>query len=122
MLGISPKNVGISPTRAGVAPKAQAEAQPMSDSKAAQFRDMVCDEVRFRRGIGLKAAFAEVARLFSLTERRVRACWHDELRTVTADEWDLVRKRRIDTLKRRHAHLTRQIALLNLEDDRAPLG
>lgn len=118
MLGISPKSVGISPTRAGVAPKATLKAPEMSDSKAMQFRNMVCEEVGFRRGVGLKAAFVEVARAFGLTERRVRACWHNEVRTVTADEWDVVRDRRVAALKRRQAQIAHQIALLDLEDDR----
>ncbi|WP_227004172.1 hypothetical protein [Kozakia baliensis] len=89
----------------------------MSDSKAIQFQDMVCEEVRSRRGIGLKGAFVEVARAFGLTERRVRACWHHEVRSVTADEWDVVRRRRIDALKKRQAQIAHQIALLNIEDD-----
>jgi len=121
MLGISPKPAGISPARAGVAPKAVPNIvpeRPMPNTLA-QFQDIVCDEVQIRRGMGLKAAFVEVARAFGLTERRVRAAWHHEIRTVTADEWEAVKRGRIETLRKRQEQLAHQIATLGLLDDRS---
>ncbi|WP_244959633.1 hypothetical protein [Gluconacetobacter azotocaptans] len=77
-----------------------------------QFQDMICDEVQSRRGQGLKTAFIEVARFFGLTERRVRAAWHHEIRTVSADEWQAVRDRRVAALRARQAQIAHEIDLL----------
>ncbi|KXV65626.1 hypothetical protein [Gluconobacter oxydans] len=103
--------LGISPKRAGISPKARCSA--MSDALTERFQDMVNEEVRDRRGLGLKGAFREVARLFGLTERRVRACWHHEIRSVTAGEWEAVRQARIQTLKARQLRLQQQLDRLN---------
>jgi hypothetical protein len=82
-----------------------------------EFQNLICDEVQSRRGRGLKAAFNEVARLFGLTERRVRAAWHHEIRTVTADEWQVVRACRVAALRARQAQIAHEIDVLGRELD-----
>lgn len=105
--------LGISPKRAGISPKGTMEGQPMSGSTLSdQFQDTIAAEIENRRARGLKAAFGEVARLFGLTERRVRACWHHEIRRVSLDEWEAVRHRRRELLQQRHAELAQEIAQL----------
>ena len=104
MLGISPKNVGI-------LPKAEKGACRMSGSTLSdQFQNAISAEIEARRARGLKAAVSEVARLFCLTERRVRACWHHEIRRVSADEFETVRARRRALLMQRHEQLEREMA------------
>jgi len=103
-MGISPKGVGVFPT--------DTRKPTMSETMRDQFQDMVCAEVRERRGMGLKAAFLEVARFFGLSERRVRACWNGEIRAVLAHEWEAVRGRRIEAVRRRQAALAHQLMLL----------
>lgn len=106
MLGISPKN-------AGILPKEEKRACRMSGSTLSdQFQNAISAEVEARRARGLKAAFSEVARLFGLTERRVRACWHHEIRRVSADEFEAVRTRRRALLVQRHEQLEREMAVL----------
>ncbi|BAK83949.1 hypothetical protein [Komagataeibacter medellinensis] len=112
--------LGISPTRAGISPKASMQARPMSGSTLSeQFQTAVCAEVESRRAHGLKAAFGQVARLFGLTERRVRACWHHEIRRVSADEWELVRARHRQLLQQRHDQLAHEMELIMaaIQDD-----
>ncbi|QHC36444.1 hypothetical protein [Komagataeibacter xylinus] len=105
--------LGISPTRAGISPKASMEAGGMSGSTMTeQFQNTVCGEIESRRGHGLKAAFVEVARLFGLTERRVRACWHHEIRRVSVDEWEVVRARHRQLLQQRHDRLAHELELI----------
>ncbi|MBV1835633.1 hypothetical protein [Acetobacter estunensis] len=107
MLGISPKNVGISP---------KTPVQTMSGSTLTdQFQDMVREEVAERRASGLKGAFREVARIFGLTERRVRAAWNRELRSVRAEEWEAVRTRRLASLRARQEHIAAELAALEEE-------
>ncbi len=113
----APKMLGISSKRAGISPKGQPpERRPVSGSV---YQDEFCGairaEVEARRGRGLKIAFAEAARFFGLTERRVRAAWHGEVRTVSADELLAVRARRVAALRARHAEIAREIAGLALE-------
>ncbi|NHN83645.1 hypothetical protein GOB93_03195 [Acetobacter musti] len=85
----------------------------MSGSTASdQFREMIREEVSARRASGLKRAFSEVARFFGLTERRVRAAWHGELRHVSADEFSQVRDRRLASLRARQAQIAADIAQL----------
>lgn len=106
--------LGISPKRAGISPKARIGA--MSDALTEQFQSMVNEEVQDRRGLGLKAAFREVARLYGLTERRVRACWHREIRSVSAGEWEAVRCRRTEALQARLDRLQQQLERLHDTD------
>ena len=104
MLGISPKN-------AGILPKEEAGACRMSGSTLSdQFQNAISAEIEARRARGLKAAFSEVARLFGLTERRVRACWHHEIRRVSADEFEAVRTRRRALLVQRPVQLASETA------------
>lgn len=116
MLGISPKRVGISPKNLDVSSKTSGFGEPMSASTiTSQFQEMVRQEVGARRAIGLKGAFREVARLYSLTERRVRAAWHGELRSVRAEEWESVRVRRLEMLRVRQEQLRQELASLEEE-------
>jgi len=115
MLDVLPTRAGVSPARAdALCQVAQAEGRSAMSESAMneQFQEWVRAEVMARRGRGLKAAFREVARLFMMTDRRVRACWHGELRTVTAFEWETVKARRIAALREDHARLEREIAAL----------
>ncbi|GAN90987.1 hypothetical protein Gbfr_022_031 [Gluconobacter frateurii M-2] len=105
---------GFTSTGLGILPKVNGGA--MSDALTDQFQTLVCDEVEDRRGRGLKAAFREVARLYGLTERRVRACWHGEVRFVGAAEWESVRRGRITALQERQARLQHQLERLHDTD------
>lgn len=111
--------LGISPKRAGISPKAPTlERAPMSGSTLNDdFRRLITDEVRSRRGDGLKRAFGEVARYFGLTERRVRAAWHGEIRNVSADEWQMVRARRLAALRARQAEIRHELDTLSIDLD-----
>ncbi|GBQ23080.1 hypothetical protein AA12717_1384 [Gluconacetobacter sacchari DSM 12717] len=110
MLGISSKRVGISPK--GGSP----ERRPVSGSVyQEEFCGAIRAEVEARRGRGLKGAFAEAARFFGLTERRVRAAWHGEIRSVSAQELLAVRAHRVAALRGRHEEIAREIAGLALE-------
>ncbi|WP_259650177.1 hypothetical protein [Gluconacetobacter diazotrophicus] len=82
-----------------------------------EFQDMICAEIEVRRGRGLKAAFAEAARFFGLSERRVRAAWHREIRMVSVDEWQAVRARRVAALRARQDQIAHEITLLAHELD-----
>lgn len=113
MLGISSKNLGVSPKNVGVTPKDAAARGEMSGSASSeQFRQMICDEIADCRASGLKRAFVEVARHFGLTERRVRAAWHGELRNVRVDEFSQVAERRMEKLRQRQAQIAHEIAIL----------
>jgi len=83
----------------------------MSDS-VQQFQGMITDAVRDRRAGGLKAAFREVARLYQLSDRRVRAAWHGEIRDVSASEWHEVRRIHIELMRLRQARLEHELAML----------
>ena len=112
--------LGISPTRAGILPKASSmEARMSGSTMTDQFQNTICTEVETRRAHGLKAAFVEVARLFGLTERRVRACWHHEIRRVSVDEWETVRARHRHLLQQRHDQLAHEMELIMaaMQDD-----
>lgn len=105
--------LGISPKRAGISPKASnREARVSGSTMTDQFQNTICTEIETRRGHGLKAAFVEVARLFGLTERRVRACWHHEIRRVSADEWEMVRARHRQLLQKRHDQLAHELEII----------
>ncbi|PYD72870.1 hypothetical protein CFR74_07670 [Novacetimonas hansenii] len=63
-----------------------------ADAMCNEFQDLVNAEVAARRDrLGLRGAFADVARTLGFTARRVRACWHHEVRAVTLLEWQAVR-------------------------------
>lgn len=111
--------LGISPKRAGISPKAPTrERVPMSGSTLNDdFQRLITDEVRSRRGDGLKRAFGEVARYFGLTERRVRAAWHGEIRNVSADEWQVVRTRRLAALRARQVEIRQELDALHFDLD-----
>lgn len=116
MLGISSKRVGISPKNLDVSSKAARPGASMSGSTLTdQFQEMVRQEVGSRRATGLKGAFREVARLYNLTERRVRAAWHGELRSVRAEEWENVRTRRREALHLRQEQIRQELASLEEE-------
>ncbi|MCE2576044.1 hypothetical protein [Komagataeibacter sp. FNDCR2] len=105
--------LGISPKRAGISPKANMETRRMSGSTMTeQFQNTICTEVETRRGHGLKAAFVEVATLFGLSVRRVRACWHHEIRRVSVDEWEEVRARHRQLLQQRHDRLAHELEMI----------
>ncbi|GLQ61572.1 hypothetical protein [Gluconobacter cerinus] len=105
---------GITSAGLGISPKASGGA--MSDALTDQFQTLVRDEIEDRRGRGLKAAFREVARVYGITERRVRACWHGEVRFVGAAEWESVRRGRIEALQVRQSHLQQQLERLHDTD------
>ncbi len=109
--GISSEGAGVSPAAAGGGSKGR-EATPMSpEILCAAFQDDVKAAVEERRPInGLQRAFGEVARLFGLSERRVRACWHGEVRSVSAAEWHAVRLRHQAVLAEREERLARDLA------------
>lgn len=131
MSGISrflPKRAGISPdlpagsgvsghlpARAG-APgyKEEARHKMCADAMCNEFQDLVNAEVAARRDrLGLRGAFAEVARLLGFTARRVRACWHHEVRAVTLLEWQAVRELGARRLAQEESRLQREDALIH---------
>ncbi|MFT8686525.1 MAG: hypothetical protein ABF714_03465 [Novacetimonas hansenii] len=129
MSGISrflPKRAGISPdlpARAGVsgnlpthagAPGDRGERHRMcADAMCNEFQDLVNAEVAARRDrLGLRAAFAEGARTLGFTARRVRACWHHEVRAVTLLEWQAVRDLGARRLAQEERRLQREDALI----------
>ncbi|MBS4075449.1 hypothetical protein KGY14_09630 [Ameyamaea chiangmaiensis] len=77
------------------------------------FQDIVCQEVQSRRPReGLRAAFATVAREMGITVRRVRACWHHEVRSVAAAEWDAARRVQRRRLEADQARIAAQLAAI----------
>jgi len=67
----------------------------MTDAVIQEFSEIVEQTVDAcaRRCRSIKAATFEAARILGLTERRVRAIRHREIRSVTASEWLGVRAR-----------------------------
>jgi hypothetical protein len=89
---------------AGISPKKEGAMSP--GEAIAEFRAPICEVVRTRKATGTKAAISFAARFFGLSERRIRAAWHNEVRSVPAHELDQVR-----IAHRRHV-MERRAALL----------
>lgn len=80
MLDFSPKNSG------------KRRASQMTASVLREARGHVAALIgRQPPGAKLKAAWPRIARLVGLTERRIRAIWHSEARSIRADEMDALR-------------------------------
>jgi len=120
MTAEAPKVVGESSKRADFHPSSRVGGDMSPESLCASFQDEVRAAVAERRQeVGLRRAFAEIARWYGLTERRVRACWNGEVRTVTAAEWLKVQQRLEDTLLRQEEAAARHLA--SIQQRRATL-
>lgn len=104
----------ISPARAGASsPDREARHKMCADAMRDEFQNLVSAEVSARRDrLGLAGAFAEVARALGFTVRRVRACWHHEVRAVTLAEWQAVRELGAVRLAQEESRLRHEDALI----------
>jgi len=83
MLGKSPEPAGKSPKgREAVVMTARAEARTLVETIAGPLR----------LGENVKAALSRVARTTGLNDRRVRGIWHNEARSIRAEEMDRLRQ------------------------------
>lgn len=83
MLGKSPEPAGKSPKgREAVVMTARAEARTLVEAIAGPLR----------LGENVKGALSRVARATGLNDRRVRGIWHNEARSIRADEMDRLRQ------------------------------
>lgn len=83
MSGKSPKPLGFSPKPGGTIMMAvRAEARELVEAIAGPLR----------MGENVKAALSRVARVTGLGDRRVRGIWHNEARSIRADEMDRLRE------------------------------
>jgi hypothetical protein len=82
MLGKSPEPAGKSPKgREAVVMTARAEARTLVEAIAGPLR----------LGENVKGALSRVARATGLNDRRVRGIWHNEARSIRAEEMDRLR-------------------------------
>ena len=72
-------------------------------------------------GENVKAALSRVARVTGLGERRVRGIWHNEARSIRADEMDRLRQTVLDVRVREHADAAYAAHLARLSAARAAL-